>query len=53
MASRKGLDMTTGPIFKKLLLFAYPMMINGLVNTLYGIADQVIAGQYIGELVFL
>ena len=49
MASNKGLDMTTGPIFKKLLLFAYPMMINGLVNTLYGIADQVIAGQYIGD----
>ena len=49
MAARKGLDMTTGPIFRKLLLFAYPLMINSVVNTLYGIADQVIAGQYIGD----
>ena len=49
MASGKGLDMTSGPVFKKMLLFSYPMMINALVNTLYGIADKVIAGQYIGD----
>jgi len=49
MASRNMLDMTTGPIFRKLLLFAYPLMINSVVNTLYNIADKMIAGQYIGD----
>lgn len=49
MASRNKLDMTTGPIFRKLLMFAYPMMINSVVNTLYGIADKIIAGRFIGD----
>jgi len=49
MASRNTMDMTTGPIFRKLLLFAYPLMINALVNTLYNVADKIIAGQYIGD----
>ena len=49
LASRNTLDMTSGPIFRKLLLFAYPLMINSIVNTLYNIADKIIAGQYIGD----
>lgn len=49
MASRNSLDMTTGPVFRKLLLFAYPLMISALVNTLYDAADKVIAGQFIGD----
>ncbi len=49
MASRNSLDMTTGSIFRKLLMFAYPMMIHSVVNTLYNIADKVIAGKFIGD----
>jgi Na+-driven multidrug efflux pump len=49
MASRNTLDMTTGPIFRKLLLFAYPLMINTFVNTLYGTADKIIAGRFISD----
>lgn len=49
MASRNSLDMTTGPVLRKLLLFAYPLMISTLVNTLYDAADKVIAGQFIGD----
>ena len=39
MASNKGLDMTTGPIYKKLLLFAYPLIINSVVNIFYNFAE--------------
>lgn len=49
MASRNTLDMTTGPIFRKLLLYAYPLIINAIVNTLYGVADKIIAGRFVGD----
>lgn len=49
MKKRNTLDMTTGPIFRKLLLFAYPLMINSLIHTLYGTVDKVIAGQFISS----
>ncbi len=49
MAKRNSLDMTQGPVLRKLLLFAYPLMISTLVNTLYDAADKVIAGQFIGD----
>ena len=49
MASRNTLDMTNGPIFRKLLLYAYPLILNGVINTLYGVADKIIAGQFIGD----
>lgn len=49
-SSRNTLDMTSGPIFRKLLLYAFPLMVNSLVNTFYNIADKVIAGQYLGDI---
>ena len=49
MASRNTLDMTQGPILKKLLLFAYPLMINVLINTLYGTIDKIVAGRFISD----
>ena len=49
MASRNTLDMTEGPILKKLLIFAFPLMINVLINTLYGTVDKIIAGRYIND----
>lgn len=49
MASRNTLDMTQGPIFRKLLLFAYPLIISSLIGTLYNATDKVIAGRFIGD----
>ena len=49
MASRNTLDMTNGPIFRKLLLYAYPLIINVIVDTLYNVADKIIAGRFIGD----
>lgn len=49
MASRNTLDMTEGPILKKLLLFAYPLMLNMLISTLYGTIDKIVAGRFIND----
>ena len=49
MASRNSLDMTSGPILRKLLLFAYPLVISTLVSTLYDVTDKFIAGKFIGD----
>lgn len=42
------LDMTEGPILRKLLLFAFPLMINSVINSLYSTADTVMMGQFAG-----
>lgn len=49
MKGRNTLDMTTGPIFRKLLIFAYPLMINSLIHTLYGTVDTWFASRYISS----
>ncbi len=48
MANRNCVDMTQGPILRKLLTFAFPLMLNYLVNILYQTADSIIAGQFLG-----
>lgn len=42
------LDMTTGPFFKKMLFFALPLMLTGLLQLLYNSADTVIVGKFAG-----
>lgn len=48
MARRNSLDMTQGPVLRKLLVFAFPLMFSAIVNTFYHMADKVIAGQFLG-----
>ncbi len=48
MKISKKLDMTEGPVFKKLLLFAIPLMINTAINQLYSTADTIMMGQFSG-----
>lgn len=48
VAKRNSLDMTQGPVLRKLLVFAFPLMFSAIVNTFYHMADKVIAGQFIG-----
>ena len=39
---KKDLDLTEGPIFAKLLLFALPLMASNLLQTLYNAADMMV-----------
>lgn len=44
----KNVDMTKGVPWKQLVLFAIPMIITGLIDTFYGMADTAIVGRYLG-----
>ena len=47
-AQAKG-DLTVGPIGKKLLLFAVPLLLGSLVQQLYNTVDLIFVGNYIGK----
>jgi Na+-driven multidrug efflux pump len=42
-------DMTKGNVSKALVRFTIPLILTGLLQQLYYIADSVIVGNYIGE----
>ena len=46
MANGKRLDMTQGPILKKLLIFVIPAILTSLIQQLYTIADRVVVGRF-------
>ncbi|MBO5305802.1 MAG: MATE family efflux transporter [Clostridia bacterium] len=48
--NNKTVDMTEGPFFKKMLVFAIPIILTGLLQCLYNAADLVVVGQFRGDL---
>lgn len=47
---RQELNMTEGPFLKKIILFLIPLVLTGLLQTLYNAADLVVVGRFRGEL---
>ena len=43
------MDMCTGPIFGKLLVFALPLMLSGILQLLFNAADIVVVGKFSGS----
>lgn len=43
------IDLTTGSISKKLLVFSVPLLIANLLQSLYSIADMLVVGRIVGE----
>ncbi len=43
------IDLTEGPLFSKLLAFAIPTMLSGLLQCLYNAADSIVVGRYAGD----
>ncbi|MDR0909221.1 MAG: MATE family efflux transporter [Spirochaetaceae bacterium] len=41
-------DFTTGPVLKKLVVFALPFLASNLVQSLYSVADMLIVGNFTG-----
>lgn len=48
-SGRVGRDLTEGPIFQNLVLFAIPMIFTNLIQQLYSMADLAIIGQFVGS----
>ncbi|MBE6760597.1 MAG: MATE family efflux transporter [Ruminococcaceae bacterium] len=49
MRRSQKLDMTSGGVFGKLLVFALPLIATGVLQLLYNAADMIIVGKYDGK----
>ena len=49
LINNKKLPLTEGPIFGRMILFALPIMLTGILQTLYTMADNIIVGQFSGD----
>ncbi len=43
------MDMTDGPILPKMLVFALPLMLTGMLQLLYNAADVIVVGRFAGN----
>ena len=48
MKFSRTMDLTTGPVYKNLITFAFPFMIANVVSSLYNLVDMLIVGQFCG-----
>lgn len=49
LINNKKLPLTEGPIFGRMITFALPIMLTGILQTLYSMADNIIVGQFSGD----
>lgn len=43
------MNMCSGPLFSKILLFALPLMCSGILQLLFNAADIIVVGRYTGS----
>ena len=48
-SSKRNIDFTEGSLFKKLILFAMPIMLTSVLQLIYSLADQMIVGRFSGD----
>lgn len=46
MARQHSMDLTTGSVFKKLVLFTLPILATNMIQQLYNAADVIVVGQF-------
>lgn len=46
---KENADFVTRPLFKKIILFAVPLILSGVLQLLYNTADTLTAGQFVGD----
>lgn len=45
MAKTYELDMTSGPLLKKMILFTVPILLSGVLQLLFNAADIIVVGE--------
>jgi len=50
MARSHEMDMTDGPILKKIIVFSLPLMFSGILQLLFNAADIIVVGKFAGSL---
>lgn len=48
-SSAKALDLTTGSLSKKILIFSLPLMFSNMLQVLFNMADVAVAGRFAGS----
>ena len=48
-SGRQAMDMCSGPLTGKIIRFALPLMLSGILQLLYNAADIVVVGQFSGK----
>lgn len=46
---KNEIDMCNGPILKKMLIFAFPLMCSGILQLLFNAADIIVVGRFAGD----
>lgn len=49
LTTKKTRNFTEGPMFFKMLTFALPIMLTGILQILYNMADNIVVGQFSGD----
>lgn len=49
MSKTYELDMTSGPLMKKMILFTIPIMLSGVLQLLFNAADIIVVGKFAGD----
>lgn len=49
MAKNYEMDMTSGPLLKKILIFTMPLMFSSILQLLFNAADIVVVGRFAGD----
>ena len=47
--SKYEIDMSSGPILKKMIMFAFPLMCSSVLQLLFNAADTVVVGKFAGD----
>lgn len=47
--ARKAIDMTSGPLFSKIWVFIFPLLITNIMQRLYSMADMLVIGRFAGS----
>lgn len=48
-ANKYEIDMCNGPILSKLVIFAFPLMLSGILQLLFNAADIIVVGRFAGS----
>lgn len=49
MQKTSEMDMTSGGLARKIILFTIPLMLSGVLQSLYNVADMVVIGRFVGD----
>ena len=47
--TKKIASLTEGPIFTRLLLFVVPLVLSGVLQVMYNMADNIVVGRFSGD----